>query len=336
MMKNEEKNYLLTIKDLVVHFHTLEGIVRALEGVSLHLEQGKTLGLVGESGCGKSVTAHSILRLLPPKLCKIKGGEILFRQRDSAEPIDLAKVDPQSDLIRSIRGHEIAMIFQEPMTSLAPIYTVGDQIMEAIMLHRQVSPEQARESAMEMLKAVALAENVVDEYPYRLSGGQRQRAMTAMALSCNPSLLIADEPTTALDVTIQAQILELLMSLQKEFNMAILMITHNLGVIAEMADEVAVMYLGRVVESGAIEQVLGNPLHPYTIGLLKSLPKMGDQTNRRLAPIPGSVPDPLAKVEGCPFHLRCPVYKQKGCDGKELPSVVEPEPGHLVRCVLYY
>ena len=165
---------------------------------------------MGESGCGKSVTAHSILRLLPPKLCKIKGGEILFRQRDSAEPIDLAKVDPQSDLIRSIRGHEIAMIFQEPMTSLAPIYTVGDQIMEAIMLHRQVSPEQARESAMEMLKAVALAENVVDEYPYRLSGGQRQRAMTAMALSCNPSLLIADEPTTAQDVTIQAQILELM------------------------------------------------------------------------------------------------------------------------------
>ncbi len=334
-MKNVDNNHLLTINELKVHFHTLEGIVRALDGVSLGLNQGKTLGLVGESGCGKSVTAHSVLRLLPPKLCRIKEGEILFRRRDTDEAVDLAKVDPQSQLLRSIRGHEIAMIFQEPMTSLSPIYTVGNQIEEAILLHCQISREEARESAMQMLKAVALPEHLVDEYPYRLSGGQRQRAMTAMALSCDPSLLIADEPTTALDVTIQAQILELLMSLQKKSNMAILMITHNLGVIAEMADEVAVMYLGRIVESGTIKQVLENPLHPYTIGLLKSLPRMGDKSKKRLAPIPGSVPDPQATVKGCAFHLRCPVYKQKGCAGTELPSEVEAEPGHFVRCLLY-
>ena len=334
-MEKKEKKNLLTISNLKVEFRTLEGILRAVEDVSLTIKTGTTMGLVGESGCGKSVTAGSILRLLPPKTCRITGGEILFQRRDSEELIDLAKVDPQGEVIRSIRGCEIAMIFQEPMTSLSPVYTVGNQITEAILLHRQVKPEEAREYAVEMLKAVALRENLIDEYPYRLSGGQRQRVMTAMALSCHPSLLIADEPTTALDVTIQAQIIELLKSLQQQMNMAILMITHNLGVIAEMADEVAVMYFGRIVESGTVKQVFENPLHPYTIGLLKSIPKMGGQTKKRLAPIPGSVPDPFAVVQGCAFHLRCPVYKQRGCRGTDLPEIVEAEEGHFVRCLLY-
>lgn len=334
-MNTERKKHLLKINNLKVHFHTLEGTVRAVEDVSLTIQPGMTMGLVGESGCGKSVTAHSILRLLPPRTCQIKAGEILFQRQSNNEVVDLAEVDPEGELIRSIRGHEIAMIFQEPMTSLSPVFTVGNQIIEAIMLHRDLKPQEAREYAVEMLKAVALADDIIDEYPYRLSGGQRQRAMTAMALSCHPSLLIADEPTTALDVTTQAQIIEVLKSLQQQFQMAILMITHNLGVIAETADKVAVMYLGRVVESGTVKQIFDNPLHPYTIGLLKSIPRMGSETKKRLAPIPGSVPDPLAAIEGCAFRLRCPVYKQKGCDGKDVPGAVETEPEHFVRCTLY-
>jgi peptide/nickel transport system ATP-binding protein len=334
-MNTEREKYLLKINNLKVHFHTLEGTVRAVEDASLTIEPGMTMGLVGESGCGKSVTAHSILRLLPTRTCQIKSGEILFRRQGNNEVIDLAKVDPDGELIRSIRGHEIAMVFQEPMTSLSPVFTVGNQIIEAIMLHRRLQPQEAREYAAEMLKAVALPEDVIDEYPYRLSGGQRQRAMTAMALSCHPSLLIADEPTTALDVTTQAQIIELLKSLQQQLHMAILMITHNLGVIAETADRVAVMYLGRVVESGTVKQIFDNPLHPYTIGLLKSIPRMGSETKKRLAPIPGSVPDPLTVIEGCAFRLRCPVCKQKGCDGKDVLDAVETEPEHFVHCLLY-
>ena len=334
---NENEKYLLKINNLKTYFYTLDGIVRAVDGVSLTLKPGKTMGLVGESGCGKSVTAHSILRLLPLKTSQIKEGEILFRRRNDKEVIDLVKINPQGKLIRSIRGQEIAIIFQEPMTSLSPVYTVGNQIIEAILLHRQIEPQEAREHAIQMLKSVGLgmAESMIDEYPHRLSGGQRQRVMIAMALSCNPSLLIADEPTTALDVTIQAQIIELLKSLQKQFQMAVLMITHNLGVIAEIADEIAVMYLGRIVESGSLKQVFENPLHPYTIGLLKSVPIIGNQTKKRLAPIPGSVPDPLSVIEGCAFRLRCPVYKQKECAGQEGAAMVEVEPEHYVRCLLY-
>lgn len=334
---NENEKYLLKINNLKTYFYTLDGIVRAVDGVSLTLKPGKTMGLVGESGCGKSVTAHSILRLLPLKTSQIKEGEILFRCRNDKEVIDLAKINPQGKLIRSIRGKEIAIIFQEPMTSLSPVYTVGNQIIEAILLHRQIKPQGAREHAIQMLKSVGLgmAESMVDEYPHRLSGGQRQRVMIAMALSCSPSLLIADEPTTALDVTIQAQIIELLKSLQKQFQMAVLMITHNLGVIAEIADEIAVMYLGRIVESGSLKQVFENPLHPYTIGLLKSVPIIGNQTKKRLAPIPGSVPDPLSVIEGCAFRLRCPAYKQKECPGQEGVAMVEVEPEHYVRCLLY-
>jgi len=334
---NKNEKYLLKINNLKTYFYTLDGIVRAVDGVSLALKPGKNMGLVGESGCGKSVTAHSILRLLPPKTCQIKEGEILFRRQNAKEVIDLVKINPQGKLIRSIRGKEIAMIFQEPMTSLSPVYTVGNQIIEAILLHQQIEYQEAREHAIKMLKSVGLgmAESMIDEYPHRLSGGQRQRVMIAMALSCNPSLLIADEPTTALDVTIQAQIMELLKSLQKQFQMAVLIITHNLGVIAEMADDIAVMYLGRIVESGSLKQVFKNPLHPYTIGLLKSVPIIGSQTKKRLAPIPGSVPDPLSIIEGCTFRLRCPIYKQKECSGQEGAAMVEVEPGHYVCCLLY-
>jgi len=334
---NKNEKYLLKINNLKTYFYTLDGIVRAVDGVSLALKPGKNMGLVGESGCGKSVTAHSILRILPPKTCQIKEGEILFRRQNAKEVIDLVKINPQGKLIRSIRGKEIAMIFQEPMTSLSPVYTVGNQIIEAILLHQQIEYQEAREHAIKMLKSVGLgmAESMIDEYPHRLSGGQRQRVMIAMALSCNPSLLIADEPTTALDVTIQAQIMELLKSLQKQFQMAVLIITHNLGVIAEMADDIAVMYLGRIVESGSLKQVFKNPLHPYTIGLLKSVPIIGSQTKKRLAPIPGSVPDPLSIIEGCTFRLRCPIYKQKECSGQEGAAMVEVEPGHYVCCLLY-
>jgi oligopeptide/dipeptide ABC transporter ATP-binding protein len=334
---NKNENYLLKINNLKTCFYTLEGIVRAVDGVSLMIKPGKTLGLVGESGCGKSVTAHSILRLLPFKTSQITEGEILFRRQNAEDVIDLAKIDPQGQLIRSIRGKEIAIIFQEPMTSLSPVYTVGNQIIEAILLHQHIGYQEAREYTIQMLRSVGLgmAESMIDEYPHRLSGGQRQRVMIAMALSCKPSLLIADEPTTALDVTIQAQIIELLKSLQKQFRMAVLIITHNLGLIAEMADEIAVMYLGRIVEKGLSRQVFDNPLHPYTIGLLKSVPMLGNQSKKRLAPIPGSVPDPLSVTEGCAFRFRCPAYKQKECSGQEGAKMIEVEPGHFVCCLLY-
>ncbi len=332
-----QDNFLLKISNLKTYFHTLDGLVRAVDGVSLTLNRGKTMGLVGESGCGKSVTAHSILRLLPQKTCEIKQGKILFQRRDGQDVVDMASVDPEGELIRSIRGNEITMIFQEPMTSLSPLHTVGDQIMEVILLHKQLTAAEARQDTIKMIKSVGLgmAESIIDEYPHRLSGGQRQRIMIAMALSCNPSLLIADEPTTALDVTIQAQIIDLLKNLQQEFHMAILMITHNLGIIAEMADEIAVMYLGRIVESGPAKRIFENPLHPYTVGLLKSVPVMGSQIKKRLAPIPGSVPDPFSLIEGCAFRLRCPVHKHGECDGTENDDMAEIEPNHYVRCMLY-
>jgi peptide/nickel transport system ATP-binding protein len=333
----ENGNFLLKIENLKTYFYTLDGIVRAVDGVSLLVKPGRTLGLVGESGCGKSVTAHSVLRLLPPKISRIEEGKILFRRRDTGEVVDLAGLDPQGELIRSIRGNEIAMIFQEPMTSLSPVHTVGNQIQEAIQLHQGSSEQEAREHAIEMLRAVgiSMAEALVDEYPHRLSGGQRQRAMIAMALSCNPSLLIADEPTTALDVTVQAQILDLMKSLQERFRMAIIMITHNLGVIAEMSDEVAVMYLGQVVERGEVRTIFKRPLHPYTVGLMQSVPRMGLSEKARLLPIPGSVPDPFSVPEHCAFQPRCPVFKKMGCMEREMLPLVEVENGHFVRCNLY-
>jgi peptide/nickel transport system ATP-binding protein len=331
---NTHNGSLLKIEELKTYFYTLDGVVRAVDGVSLDIKPGETLGIVGESGSGKSVTAYSVLRLLPKRISKIVQGQIRFQRRDTHAEVDLATVDPQGDLIRSIRGNEIAMIFQEPMTSLSPVFTVGHQIMEAIQLHQHSSPKDARQITIDMLRAVGLgmADQLVDEYPHRLSGGQRQRAMIAMALSCRPTLLIADEPTTALDVTVQAQILDLMNALQAQFNMAILIITHNLGVIAEMADRVAVMYMGKIVESGEARTIFHQPLHPYTVGLMQSIPKMGRQIKERLNPIPGSVPDPFSIPQRCAFRTRCPAIAQK-CEG-EAP-MIEVEPRHYVRCCLY-
>jgi peptide/nickel transport system ATP-binding protein len=351
-------NFLLRIENLRTYFDTPDGTVRAVDGVSLDLKPGETVGLVGESGCGKSVTAHSILRLLPPKRSRIVEGKILFQRRPHPSPpnplspllkergegaqgvrgevIDLVQVDLRGDLIRSIRGNEIAMIFQEPMTSLSPVHTIGSQIAEAVLLHQNVSQGEARNRTIEMLRKVGIgnAEQRFDEYPHQLSGGLRQRVMIAMALSCNPSLLIADEPTTALDVTIQAQILELMQSLQKEFGMAILIITHNLGVVAEMADRVAVMYMGKIVELADARTIFRKPFHPYTVGLLNSVPHMGGDLKQRLVPIPGSVPDPYSVPQGCAFKPRCPRANDGSCTITDDVALVEVEPGHWTRCLL--
>ncbi|MGH2458502.1 MAG: ABC transporter ATP-binding protein [Chloroflexota bacterium] len=329
-------NALLTIENLQTHFFTPDGVVRAVNDVTLEIQPKQTLGLVGESGCGKSVTAHSILRLLP-KNSKIVQGKILFRRRGQDAQVDLARVDPSGDLIREIRGNEIAMVFQEPMTSLSPVHTIGEQIEEAIRLHQGASKAQARERAIDILEKVGFAGAAgrLDNYPHQLSGGLRQRVMIAMALSCNPSLLIADEPTTALDVTIQAQILDLLKTLQEQFQMAILLITHNLGVIAEMADHVAVMYMGRVVESGDARTIFHRPLHPYTVGLMKSTPRLADRARDDLMPIPGSVPDPFSVPVGCAFYPRCRAAKRDSCRDPAGVPLTEVEPGHFVRCTLY-
>ena len=325
---------LIRVSNLKTYFNTLDGVVRAVNGVDLEISSGETLGIVGESGCGKSVTAFSILRLLP-KTSRIAAGEILYRRRDQHELIDLVKVDPNGDLIRSIRGNEIAMIFQEPLTSLSPVHTVGSQIAEAVILHQDVTEEEARERSLEMLDSVGIADpdQRYDEYSHQFSGGMRQRAMIAMALSCNPSLLIADEPTTALDVTIQAQILELMKSLQEKFGMAIMIITHDLGVIAEMSDRVNVMYMGRIVESGNASSIFNTPLHPYTVGLMRSIPELSSGEKKVLTPIPGSVPDPFSIPEGCAFSPRCPAPKRPSCQ-QDVP-LFEVESGHHVRCTLY-
>ncbi len=327
---------LIEIDDLRTYFDTLDGTVRAVDGISLSIKRKETVGLVGESGCGKSVTAHSILRLLPPKYSHIVTGHINF-WRTEQDVVDLAKVDPKGELIRSIRGNDIAMIFQEPMTSLSPVHTVGSQIMEAIQLHQMVEKAEAERLTIESLKKVGIAnpEQRVNEYPHQFSGGMRQRAMIAMALSCNPQLLIADEPTTALDVTIQAQILECMKSLQEQFEMAILIITHNLGVVAEMADRVAVMYMGKIVESGPAREIFHHPRHPYTIGLMQSVPKMGHNVKERLVPIIGSVPDPFSIPKGCSFYPRCSANKSDACKGPEDVSLVNVATGHSVRCTLY-
>jgi len=327
---------LLEIQDLKTYFSTLEGEVRAVDGVSFTMAPQETWGLVGESGCGKSVTAFSVLRLLPLKYCRIVQGKINF-QRRNGDVVDLATVDPRGDLIRSIRGNEIAMIFQEPMTSLSPVHTVGSQIVEAVQLHQNVGKDEAEKRTVDVLQAVGIAnpEQRIHEYPHQFSGGMRQRAMIAMALACNPSLLIADEPTTALDVTIQAQILELIKSLQKDFQTSVLIITHNLGVVAEMADKVAVMYMGKIVESGDARVIFHHPLHPYTVGLMQSVPRMGRNIKQRLVPIAGSVPDPFSIPKGCAFFPRCPAQKTPACSGPEDVPLTSVEPGHQVRCTLY-
>ncbi len=324
-------NPLIELKDLKTHFYTEDGVVRAVDGVSFSIEAQKTLGVVGESGCGKSQTALSIMGLVPMPPGKIAGGEIVYHRNGTS--LDLTKLDPKGPKYRSIRGNEIAMIFQEPMTSLNPVYTIGNQIMEAIQLHQKKTKKQAHELAIEMLRLVGipLPQQRVDEYPHQLSGGMRQRVMIAMALSCNPSLLIADEPTTALDVTIQAQILELIKKLQQEYHMALMMITHNLGVVAETADEVVVMYMGKVVEQAFVKEIFHNPKHPYTQGLMDSIPALTSK-KERLRPIKGVVPDPYNVPKGCPFQTRCPhVFEQ--C--KEMPPLKEMGAGHKVACWLY-
>jgi oligopeptide/dipeptide ABC transporter ATP-binding protein len=304
-----------------------------VDGVSFTIEPEKTLGLVGESGCGKSVTALSIMGLIQMPPGRIEAGEILYHRNGTV--IDLTKLDPKGPEMRSVRGNEIAMIFQEPMTSLSPVYTIGNQIMEAIILHQRLSKNEARNKAIEMLRAVGISvpEQRIDEYPHQLSGGMRQRSMIAMALSCNPSLLIADEPTTALDVTIQAQVLGLMNELRREFKAAILFITHNLGVIAKMADDVVVMYLGKIFESASVRDIFHDPSHPYTQGLMNSIPSLATTRKARLISIKGVVPDPLDFPQGCGFEPRCP-HAMEICK-KQIPPLKEVAPGHGVACWLY-
>jgi oligopeptide/dipeptide ABC transporter ATP-binding protein len=341
------QSLLLDVRNLKTYFPLVQGTVRAVNGVDFTVKRGQTVGLVGESGCGKSVLARSILRI-EPSPGKIVEGEIYFHRQlsgrangaDAGNLVDLAKLDPMGPEIRRIRGAEISMVFQEPMTSLSPVHTIGNQITEAIRLHQQVSNEQARQQAIEMLALVNMPhpERTVDRYPHQLSGGMRQRAMIAMALSCRPSLLIADEPTTALDVTTQAQILTLMRNLQNELGMAIIFITHDLGVIAQMVDYVIVMYLGEVVEMADVDTIFYNPKHPYTQSLLRSIPRLGRKSTQgasaRLTAIRGSVPDPYSIPQGCPFHPRCRHVIRGVCD-QRTPPFLETEPGHKVRCVLY-
>ncbi len=318
------KEPVLSVRDLKTHFFTDDGVVRAVDGVSFEVFPGETLGIVGESGCGKSVTALSILRLIPSPPGRIVGGQILYRGKNL---LDLGE-----SAMRGIRGNEISMVFQEPMTSLNPVYTCGEQIMEAVRLHQKVSRREARERAIEMLRLVGipLPEQRVGEYPHQLSGGMRQRVMIGMALSCNPSVLIADEPTTALDVTIQAQILELLHDLQERLGMAILLITHDLGVVAEVCDRVAVMYGGRVVEYADVGSLFHETIHPYTGGLLTSIPHLG-QERERLRVIPGVVPNPIDFPPGCTFHPRCHLAVEE-CRRTE-PQLLPARPNHPVRCL---
>ena len=322
---------LLDIRDLKTYFYTDDGVVRAVDGVSLSIAPQKTLGVVGESGCGKSITAFSTMRLIPSPPGKIEHGQILFHKDPESDPIDLTQLNPKGTQMRDIRGNDIAMIFQEPMTSLSPVHTVGNQIAEAIRLHQNADKKEARERAIDALNKVRLPrpDRQVDAYPHELSGGMRQRAMIAMALSCNPSLLIADEPTTALDVTVQAQILDLMRHLQSDIGMAIMLITHDLGVVASMADYVAVMYLGKIVEYADTRTVFKNPRHPYTMGLLNSIPQVGQK--RRLVPIEGTIPDPFEIPQGCAFAPRCPHVMDK-C--REEPQLLEIESGHRVSCWL--
>ena len=331
------KELLLEVQDLKTHFFTQRGVVRAVNGVSFAIRRGQALGVIGESGCGKSITSLSILRLLQ-KPGKIVDGKIRYHGLDQSngQPVEITTLDPDSAQMRAIRGGQIAMIFQEPMTSLDPVYTIGNQIVEGILCHREVSQTEAREIAREMLKRVNMPDpqRILDSYPHQLSGGMRQRAMIAMALACGPSLVIADEPTTALDVTTEAQILELLRDLQSDFGMAIMYITHNLGVVAEMVDEAIVMYLGKVVERAPVEILLNDPKHPYMQALLRSIPRLGQKSTARLDAISGMVPSPFAIPSGCAFHPRCPHFMPGVCDVKE-PPVVNLGPGHAVNCFLY-
>ncbi len=323
---------LLAVRNLQTHFHSREGVVKAVDGVSFEVKPGEILGIAGESGCGKSVTSQSILRILP-KNGRIVGGEILFQYEN--QTIDLATADANGKAIRDIRGKDIAMVFQEPMTAFSPVHTIGNQIIETIRIHQRVSQEEAREQAIELLRRVGMPNAVrnIDQYTFNLSGGMRQRAMVALSLSCQPRLLIADEPTTAVDVTIQAQMLELLREIQADLGMAIIMITHDLGVIAELTDRVMIMYLGKEVEYGTVEDIFHRPQHPYTRGLLNSIPKM-EPGRVAISPIEGSVPNPYAMPTGCKFYPRCADYMPGICEQRD-PPLTEIALGHQVSCYLY-
>ena len=347
---------IISVRDLKVEYKTTLGTVSALNGVSFDVKRGTVVGVVGESGSGKSVTARAIMQILE-RAGKITEGSILFRRQhgsasgasraekklmdsaaDKSGEVDITRLKPTSDTMRAIRGSEIAMIFQEPMTSLNPVYTVGAQIQEAILLHQTPDKKQSWDQAVDMLAQVGMPnpERIAKSYPHELSGGMRQRAMIAMALSCHPSLLIADEPTTALDVTTEAQILALMRRLKEEIGMSILFITHSMGVVDQLCDEVIVMYQGRVVERASVEDIFYNPKHPYTRSLLRSIPRIGAAEHTPLEVIKGSVPDPYTKVPGCSFHPRCPEYLGDVCR-----TVIPPEtllPGaqrHGVRCHIY-
>ena len=348
---------LIEIKDLRVEFNVREGIVKAVDGFNLTINRGETVGVIGESGCGKSVTARAILNMVP-KPGKVKGEILYHRQTNSGviDTVDLTKTDPDGETIRQIRGGEIGMIFQEPMSSLTPVYTTGTLINEAVSLHRlsplqkvgtqlvdniqahrKLSKTEAREVAIEMLRKVGIPkpDQRVDNYPHQLSGGQRQRVMIAIALSCEPAMLIADEPTTALDVSIEAQILDIMRELQESANMAIMFITHNLGVVASMAHEIVVMYMGRAVERAKVQDLFYNPKHPYTQSLLQSVPKLGKKKEgERLASITGSVPSPFNLPTGCVFHPRCPAFMPGKCD-KIVPTWTQVDNEHWANCLLY-
>ena len=324
---------LLSVRGLQTHFLADEGTVKAVDGVSFDVYPGQTLGIVGESGCGKSVTAHSILRIVEEP-GRIVGGHIVLR-RDAGE-LDLVALSANGRTMRSIRTGVIGYVFQEPMSAFSPVHTIGNQICEAIQLHRRVSKREARDRGIELLRRVGIprAEHRMDEYAFQLSGGLRQRALIAMALSCDPQLLIADEPTTALDVTTQAQILELLADLQEQTGMAIMLITHNLGVVAEMADDVVVMYLGRVVEEGPVDELFYAPKHPYTQLLLKSIPSVHSERRAKLPTIAGSVPHPYSRPQGCPFHPRCPSFMPGTCNVHD-PRLLPVEGLQRASCFLY-
>jgi oligopeptide/dipeptide ABC transporter ATP-binding protein len=325
---------ILEIKDLQTYFFLERGVVKAVNGVNLTLARQSTLGIVGESGCGKSVTAASVMRLIKSPPGKIVGGQILLYRQDGKPPVDIAQLDPRGPEMRHIRGGEIAMIFQEPMTSLNPLHSIGNQIAETVMLHQNVGHSAAFDRAEEMLRKVHISapKQRLREYPHQLSGGMRQRVMIAMALSCNPAILVADEPTTALDVTVQAQIIDLMQQLQADFKSSIMMITHNLGVVSQMADQVAVMYMGKVVEYAATRELFHHPLHPYTEGLLNSVPVLG-RKKEKLVPIKGMVPSAAAQIRGCAFADRCP-HVMKKCTEIE-PPLGEITPGHRAACWLH-
>ena len=319
---------IITVNNLKTYFYTNQRCNKAINGVSFKIKKGKTICIVGESGCGKSVTASSIMQLLP-KLSRIEEGEIIYHKDDGDIRIDTLKRNGKE--MRGLRGKDIAMIFQDPMTALNPVYTIGYQISENILCHEKVSKKEAKERTLELLKdmGIPFPEQRINEYPHQFSGGMRQRAMIAMAMSCKPKVLIADEPTTALDVTIQAQIFELMDRLKKENDTAILLITHDMGVVSELADDVAVMYMGNIIESGTVEEILRKPAHPYTEALLKSIPILGKGKNQELNPIKGSTPDPYDRPVGCQFAPRCNYYC-KECDTMPREEIIENT--HMVRC----